>query len=305
MSRIRIISDLHWGHKASLVRDADTLRPISEGADLLVFNGDSVEEKYGKSPKHINSPLPTGDQLRAIAAGWGIPTLFITGNHDPLISEHHVLELADILITHGDGSFSSITPWSQQAQDLEDHLKRIIDDPPPKSLHDYLGKIKKAAMETQLDSSRYDPTVWGRLQILFRAACPPTRVLKIISCWKKMPQVTVNRLKEFGCSPRIAIIGHTHKQGMTSYAGTLVINTGSFFQWPGALAVDITEKSLEVISIRKRRDSFSLNKRITEIPHPDGFNSSAISRAIKACTEMQRAYGHSNESLASKQKIGA
>ena len=305
MSRIRIISDLHWGHKASLVRDADALRPISEDADLLVLNGDSVEEKYGNSPKHKNSPLPTGDQLREIAAGWGINTLFITGNHDPLISEHHFLELADILITHGDGSFSSIAPWSQQAQNLERQLNRISDDSPAESLHDYLGNIKKAAIETQLESSRYDPTVWGRLEIFFRAACPPTRVLRIISSWKKMPQFTVERLKEFGCSPRIAIVGHTHKQGITSYAGTLVINTGSFFQWPGALAVDITETSLEVISIRKRRDSFSLNKRIAEIPHPDGFDRSAISKAIKTFSEIQLTRQRPNKPLDSTQKIGA
>ena len=43
--RIRILSDLHLGHAASQVRKVSQLEPLLEGADEIIFNGDSCEQK--------------------------------------------------------------------------------------------------------------------------------------------------------------------------------------------------------------------------------------------------------------------
>jgi len=282
MNRIRVISDLHWGHKASLVKTAESLCPLSENVDLLIFNGDSVEQKYNHSPKRKATPLPTIEDLRTAIANCGCRSLFLSGNHDPNVSETHFLELNDILITHGDGSFDSVAPWSQQAKELEAHVNKVNGAAHPETLREYLANHKKATIETQHHSSDYDPTSWGKIQIFFRAAWPPTRAFRILSCWRKMPGATIARLKQFGYSPRIVLVGHTHKPEIVTHSEATVINTGSFFPWPGAFAVDITEESIEVFAIRKRRNAFSIGKRISEIRHPATFDRQAISQLLEA-----------------------
>jgi predicted phosphodiesterase len=266
---IRILSDLHWGHKASLIKDLDSLEGLLSEPDEFIFNGDTLEQKFENSPSHLNAPLPSIGQFENCVKSWKTKAHFITGNHDPKISQHHYCELNDgeILITHGDGIFKDIAPWSQNAQLLGDvaekglnHLQRNGDV----SFYDFLQTIKDACIEENSRLKDYDPTVWGKLQIFLRQACPPTRVLKILDCWKATPQMAVNMAHRYGLSPKFLIIGHTHKPAIHSIEQTTVINTGSFLPWPGATAVDLTEKGIFVRKVLRGNRSFSIGKTIQQ-----------------------------------------
>ena len=199
---IRILSDLHWGHKASLIKDPRSLDGLFEEPDQIIFNGDTLEQKYEDSPTHLKHPLPSIDQLRASLVEMGTTPHFITGNHDPKISPYHYGELNQgaVIITHGDGIFQDIAPWSQNASLLAEvaaerqHRRRESGN---LSFYGFLQSMKEACIEEHERLKDYDPTVWGKFQIFLRQAWPPTRVLKILECWQAAPQKAVEMVRRF------------------------------------------------------------------------------------------------------------
>ena len=264
---IRILSDLHWGHKASLVKDPNSLEGLLSEPDDVIFNGDALEQKFENSPSHRNAPLPSIDQLKACVENWNTRPHFITGNHDPQISPYHYCELngGEFLITHGDGIFEKIAPWSQNAELLEEVAKRELNRLERKgevSFYQFLQTIKKACLEEHSRVKDYDPTVWGKLQIFLRQAWPPTRILRILECWRATPRRAIDMAHRYGRDPRFLIIGHTHKPTIRSIQGTTVINTGSFFPWPGATVVDLQADGLYVKKVVRRAGKFSVGKTL-------------------------------------------
>lgn len=268
-SVIRIISDLHWGHKASLIKDPNSLGELLAEPDTVIFNGDTFEQKFEDSPAHKNAPLPSIEQLLDCLDRWKTRSYFITGNHDPKVSPYHYAELNrnEILITHGDGVFEDIAPWSHNARLLEEvaveEIARIEQDGDV-DFYDFLAAIKRVSIEEHTRLTDYDPTVWGKLQIFARQAWPPTRVLKILQCWRVTPYRAIEMAARFDLSPKFLIIGHTHKPAIDLIGSTVVINTGSFLPWPGATAVDLLPDKLVARPIRKGRDRFSVGKALRE-----------------------------------------
>ena len=266
---IRILSDLHWGHKASLIKDLESLEGLLSEPDEVIFNGDTIEQKFENSPSHLKTPLPSIGQFENRIKSWKTKAHFITGNHDPNISRHHYCELnhGEILITHGDGIFKDVAPWSQNAQLLGEVAEQGLNHLQRKgnvSFYDFLQTIKDACIEENSRLKDYDPSVWGKLQIFLRQAWPPTRVLKILDCWKATPQMAVNMAHRYGLNPKFLIIGHTHKPAIKAIEQSTVINTGSFLPWPGATAVDLTANRVYVRKVIRRNGSFTIGKTIQQ-----------------------------------------
>jgi len=246
-----------------LIKDLESLEGLLAEPDEIIFNGDSLEQKFEDSPSHLKSPLPSIDELRESVSRWNTHPHFITGNHDPRISLHHYCELNDgeLLITHGDGIFKDIVPWSQNARLLEEVAKRGLSrlrSEGDVTFHGFLQTIKDACVEEHSRLKDYDPTVWGKLQIFLRQAWPPTRVLKILEHWKATPQMAVDMAERYGRKPKFLIIGHTHKPEIRAIQQTTVINTGSFFPWPGATTVDLQPNGLSVRKVVRRKGQFSI-----------------------------------------------
>src|SRR5947209_2581653 len=98
---IRIISDIHLGHPASLVAGAENLAPLLRGFPTVIFNGDTVESRFLKDRPKARQNL---DVLEKVCAAQGARCILINGNHDPAISPASHVDLADgaVLVTHGD-----------------------------------------------------------------------------------------------------------------------------------------------------------------------------------------------------------
>lgn len=267
---IRILSDLHWGHKASRIKDIDSLRGLISGIDTIIFNGDTFEQKFEDSPAHRKHPLPPISQLKDKVAEWGSKAFFITGNHDPKISNAHYCELnqKDIIVTHGDAIFDSIAPWSVNSQVLhqlvQKGLKNFEASDQSSSFYHFLQVYKDASVEEHALLKDYDPTVWGKIQIFARQAWPPTRALKVLECWNKAAANAVDLMRRFELSPQFLIIGHTHKPSISKIGETTVINTGAFLPWPGANAVDIESDRISVRKIKHWNGQFSPGKTVAQ-----------------------------------------
>ncbi len=260
---IRILSDLHWGHKASRIKEIDALKGLVYGVDTIIFNGDTLEQKFEDSPAHREHPLPPMGQLKDKVESWNAKPIFLTGNHDPKVSNAHYCDIAqgNIIVTHGDTVFDDIAPWSANAVVLKDLVEQglrnfSVDESTP--FYSYLQVFKEASINEHALLKDYDPSVWGKIEIFARQAWPPNRPFKILDCWKKAPEKAVQLVNRFGLSPEFLIIGHTHKPDISNIGRTTVINTGAFLPWPGATAVDIESSGITVRKVQHRKGEFSL-----------------------------------------------
>ena len=110
---VRILSDLHLGHKLSRIERVSALRPLISGAATVVFNGDTWQQLAAPFHKRSASML---EELKALCAEEGVEAVFLSGNHDPGWPGKGWVELADgrIVITHGDALFFGGSPWKRE-----------------------------------------------------------------------------------------------------------------------------------------------------------------------------------------------
>lgn len=263
--RIRIVSDIHLGHKASVLSELKELRPLSENVDWLIFNGDTLELAYGHSDQILLK------QFEQETKNWSCKVSLITGNHDPAISDLHFLQILDgqVLITHGDGLFAEIAPWSSKIDIIRKFASGIDPDATGNGeadLHAYLAQNKEVSILTSQSDEDYNPTVWGKLKIFLHQAWPPSRPFKILKCWAEVPSRARSLASRFGLKPKFIIVGHTHKPGTWIQDEQVVINLGSFLPWPGSQCVDIIDSTLSVRKILKKQNRISIGEEIASFP---------------------------------------
>ena len=269
--RVRIVSDLHIGHRASVIEDLAALRPLAEGVDVLVFNGDTLELKYGDiDSSRYNAEEQKGRFLQETAK-WGVETVVITGNHDPAISDTHFATLAGgtVFVTHGDGLFKEVAPWSSNVKNLRKCSAQINEHQTgstPEELHRYLAQYKKATVEAREMDRHYNPTAWGKLKIFLHQSWPPTTPFRILNCWRQMPDRAASLVRRFNVDARFIIVGHTHNAGIWKRDDRIIINLGSYFPWPGARCVDIDGDKLAVRKIRKGRNRIQIGELVATFP---------------------------------------
>src|SRR5688500_8641847 len=110
----RILSDIHYGDRASRVDRLTQLRPLLDGVTHVVLNGDTLDTRPGPLPAH------TAECRAAVSALFPrevVTSTFLTGNHDADFCPLHHLDLAggEVFVTHGDIFFADIVPWSRDA----------------------------------------------------------------------------------------------------------------------------------------------------------------------------------------------
>ncbi len=264
--KIRIVSDLHVGHHASVIEDISTARALTEDVDRLIFNGDTLELMYGDlNSSHYNATKQK-ELFDRETASWGIKIDLVTGNHDPSISDTHSLSICDnqIFITHGDSLFKEVAPWSSNVKNLSISSSRINVQQTgrPEDLHAYLAQFKQVSIDAHKLEDGYNPTLWGKTKILLHQAWPPTTPFKILSCWRQVPDRAISLAKRFGLDHKFIVVGHTHNPGVWQRDGRIVINLGAYFPWPGARCIDIDGRQLVVRKISKRNNRIALGKAI-------------------------------------------
>ena len=261
-----ILSDLHLGHRASLIRDPEQLAPVFREANTIILNGDTAELRH-------QVDRPVGRMLAATLArvchSSGAKAIFINGNHDPVISQIDHLDLAEgqMLVTHGDMLFLGIAPWSRQAYAYRKIHLRALDQLGPDALLSFEKRLlatKRTSLKLQLLE---EPTTRGRfpgLGLIVRQFWPPFRPFMILHAWWETPKLGAKLLQAFRPETRYLLIGHTHFPGCWNHGGRVIINTGSFVLNFGACAVLLKEKSFEIRKIKRYQKNFVLGKRLKE-----------------------------------------
>jgi predicted phosphodiesterase len=262
-----IVSDLHLGHHASLIKDPEQLAPIFREAQTVVLNGDTAELRH-----QIDRPVGRGlaAHVARVCHSSGAKAIFINGNHDPVISHIDHLDLAEgqILVTHGDMLFLGVAPWSRQAYAYRKVHLRALEHLGPDALLNFEKRLlatKRTSLKLQLLE---EPTTRGRLPglgLVVKQLWPPFRPFLILRAWWKTPELGAKLLQAFRPEARYLVIGHTHYPGCWSFGERVIINTGSFVFHFGAFAVLLNNKRFEIRRIERFRKNFVLGKQLKQL----------------------------------------
>ena len=253
------------------MREVNQLAPLLAGAGRVIFNGDSVELRFIEEREKGTADFT---QLRDLCAEAAVEATFITGNHDPTISELDHVELGSgsIFITHGDVLFHGSSPWSREAERLcRAHTQELeaLGNPSDLALRLRAAKRAERAIEHMGPRHRFGggpPTLRSFLNEIW----PPWRPLRILSCWAATPGLAHALAAEHRPQARLVIIGHTHFSGLWRRGSRVIINTGAFLPFSRPLAVDISEASdqTSTVVVRKvdsAKGQFRLGREIARL----------------------------------------
>lgn len=267
---LRIFSDLHFADPGSWLERVDMLKPLLEGADKVVLNGDTLDTQITNDPDALVA------EVKQFFAENTADALFVTGNHDPDISKTHETSLADgrVWVTHGHVFFDDVAPWSRLVPELRHRFRRHIEGLTPsdlKKLETRYEVFRQVCLKLprEVDPNAHGP--FARVSRIIHALLPPTRIPAMLRAWRQLPQLAARVSAEQRPAAQVIITGHTHYHGVwTLRNGRTVINTGSFCPPRGGQLVEISDEILRVRSIVRRRGQFHLGSTVAEIalaPH--------------------------------------
>jgi predicted phosphodiesterase len=265
---VRILSDLHFGHPASIIEQPDQLGPLFREAKTVIFNGDTVELRYlrGRRIGMRNHGL-----IREVCDAHGVRAVFINGNHDPILSDLSHVDLADgaILVTHGDLLFHDISPWSHEAVTIGAAHTRELEELGEDAFLDFEKRLKaskRAALSIELHRSRLRRDSLAVLRTILLECWPPWRPFQVFHSWAVTPARAEALARVFRPRARFILIGHTHFSGCWRRGPRMVINTGSFLPLSGRMAVDLAGGTLTVRPILLERGVFKAGAPMMQFP---------------------------------------
>lgn len=227
---VRILSDLHLGHKVSRIERVESLRPLIAGAATVIFNGDTWQELAEPFRERSEAML---DELRQLCADEGADVLFLPGNHDPGWPGPGWIELAGgkIVVTHGDALLFDGSPWKRE---ILTNGKRVTElwAEHPGAEHDVAERLRLAREISRELCSVEHPTGRRFLQRAWDAVVPPERALRMLQAWLTQGTNGARFCEQYFPEAGFLIIGHFHYSGCWNQRGRVVIDTGSFMN-PG------------------------------------------------------------------------
>lgn len=266
--KLRIISDIHYGDRASAVHRLAQLAPLADDTTHLICNGDTTDTRPEPDPNSVNQRRA---DLADFVQNCSKPVQFLSGNHDPDISEVHSLDLADghVLLTHGDILYHNIVPWGQDAT-LADQLVQHFQDEIPSTqptFNELLIAHRRAARDIPQRHQAEKHGLKYLAGFITDTIWPPTRILRILKAWREFPQRGQKLLKTHRPEARILICGHTHRPGIWRRPnGQVLINTGSFCPPLGQLMVDLEEDRLLVRKVLRNQQDYHPGKIVAQFP---------------------------------------
>lgn len=262
---IRILSDLHYRHPAGFVQRLEQIAPLLEGVDRVIFNGDSVEARFLAERE---SGQRDAEKLIAFCRAAGAEATLITGNHDPLISDSHHLDLPEygVFATHGDILFHGLAPWSRELPLMIAAQDRALSEAgDPCTLEPLLIAARRAALAVEhLGPLPHHQAKVRTLKGFVRQVWPPGRVVRMLKAWRQMPELAARFTIEHRPEAQCIFFGHTHRAGVWRRRGRLIVNTGGFLPWAGLLMADVDEHGVRVRKIKERQGSFYPGRYIAQ-----------------------------------------
>lgn len=257
---VRILSDLHLGHDISRIRDVEALRPLLEGVDTVIFNGDTWEEL---APPFCQRGASMLAELKTLCNQVGVNPIFLTGNHDPNWTDCDRVELADggIVVTHGDAIFFDGSPWKREIIRNQRRVHELWAAHPEAS-HDVDVRMRLAREIARELPSRAHTSGASLLQRAWDAAIPPQRALHMLRAWFTQGPMGAKFCDRYFPNAHTLIIGHFHHHGCWTHGRHRIINTGSFMNPGRAHWVDCHHGTLTRGVIHESPNTFRIGQTL-------------------------------------------
>lgn len=268
MAFTRIISDLHYGDRASRVKRLPMIAPLLDGPAQVVVNGDSLDTRLGEHPERTRA---LRDEVLGFFARESPPATLLTGNHDNDISDHHALDLAAgaVFVTHGDVLYDEIVPWGRDVPLIrrlmaEEWARRPAGQ---RDLLEHRLAVVRHVASRLPQRHQVEPNLWKYIRsYLADTMWPPDRALRILQTWREAPSRAAALAESHRPAARFVVLGHLHKPGVwTTPGGRVVINTGSFCPPLGGAVVDVHAERLVVRRFRETRGEFRTDETIADL----------------------------------------
>jgi predicted phosphodiesterase len=253
--RTIIISDTHLGRGRGAAISASALRPIWQGFERLIINGDVAEIHH---PHHRAAAAREVIKLQDLCENDAVELTLLSGNHDAYLTDSRHLWLADgqVFITHGDALHPAVAPWSPNAA----IVRRAHDEAAAR-----LAADERDSLEQRLSVMQHAAHAeWAQLgelagkSSIFAMLIRPWAIAQVLQYWHIAPKLASMFVKAHAPEARFVVLGHTHRPGIWTLDGRTIINTGSF-GFPGSpRAVTIAGDRLAVQDIRKARGAYEL-----------------------------------------------
>ena len=262
---IRILSDLHLYDARTQVRALPQLEPLLAGVRTLVLNGDTCEMRRGATPAQVT-------ELKVFFQERVPDVVYVTGNHDPTISDtHEYLAVGGrVWVTHGDVCFDDFTPWARHVPEIRRlvAVKRAADPAMDFGRLENRFRIAREVAREETDlPDRTTRSWWAHLVWAWHTFFPPTQPVAMLRCWRDLPSLAANLAQSQRPAAEVVVMGHVHFPGVWRRAGgPVVINTGSFFRPLGGNLVDVLEDRVQVRRIVRDGHSFKPGRLLEEIP---------------------------------------
>lgn len=259
---LRILSDLHLFDARTLVRELAQLDPLLSGVETLVLNGDTCEMRRGVTAANLEA-------MQAYFRSRVPHVVFVTGNHDPGISDTHELMLADhrIWVIHGDVFFDDLTPWARQRAELVRRVAEVLAETPGADYANLDVRIRVAREVARRETDFPDRTTrsWSaHLAWTWQTFFPPRQPLAMLRSWRELPRRAATLAAAQRPTAQVVVTGHVHFPGVWRL-GPAVINTGSFFSPLGGNLVDVGGATVSVRKIARRGRDFVPGRTVAEI----------------------------------------
>lgn len=247
--RTVILSDTHLAGHGQGAGCADALRPLWQGANELIINGDLAELS---DPKWRVDAARQVLRLQELCEDDGVRLTLLSGNHDPLLTDRRFLRLChgEIFVTHGDMLHPAISPWTSHARQLRELHQNALEQ---------LELIDRAQLDNQaLAAAHASNLKWDHLaehaptnqNALARHVDKARKIAKVLWFWQRLPKLAANFAQRYAPDARFFIFGHIHRAGIWQFGSQTIINTGAYHCPRNPHAVVIEDRTLAVHRVR-------------------------------------------------------
>jgi len=255
---IVILSDVHLPRRGWRKR-FERLRPLWSGSSTVVFNGDTLNLRPEPGrPDDMEVP----QYIARTCEAEGVRAVIIAGNSDFGLGPPHHLLLADgkVLVTHGHAIFRELSPWWSKSRQVQAAREAVLEQMPPSkrsTLEAQFESAQRALREVWSAEESHIAAYFGRcLGNVITGWFRPWLIGRLLRAWRIAPKMASEFVQRYLPEGRFVIFGHTHRAGVWSTEGRIVINTGSLVGPGRATIVRIHGGQIVVRRIARRRGRY-------------------------------------------------
>ncbi|MFK7788662.1 MAG: metallophosphoesterase family protein [Phycisphaeraceae bacterium] len=252
--RTVILSDTHLAGNGQGAGSADALRPLWQGADELVLNGDIAELSH---PTLRAGAAREVMRIQDLCEEDGVRLTYLSGNHDPLITDRRFLRLCsgEVFLTHGDMLHPAISPWTsyaKQLRELHDDALSQLDLMDRAQLDQQAMAVAHASNLKWDHLAEHEPPTLGKFAKRIDQA---GKVAKVLWFWHRLPKMAARFAQRYAPDARFFIFGHIHRAGVWQFGSQTIINTGAYHYPRRPHAVVLDDQTLTMHRIQYDADN--------------------------------------------------